>query len=74
MAINIAQELSAIEDPKILAIYLKALCAARCKIGGAKEGTCKECFYRFYNCKQLNDVCNQELKIFELEKESQNEL
>ena len=65
MAIQIAQEIGAIQDPRILAIYLKAISAARCKIGGAPKGTCKGCLYQNYNCRQLTEILETESRIFE---------
>lgn len=64
MAGQIADEIKHVEDPLILCIYLKAIIAARCKIGGAKEGTCKGCIYQSNYCRELNQICDHELKIF----------
>jgi hypothetical protein len=69
MAKEIAQEIKAVEDPIILCIYLKAIIAARCKIGGAKEGTCKGCMYQSNYCRERNQICDHELQIFENEEE-----
>jgi len=65
MAGQIADEIKSVEDPIILCIYLKAIIAARCKIGGAKEGTCKGCMYQSNYCRELDQICNHELKIFD---------
>lgn len=65
MAEQIAQEIKAIEDPYVLAVYLKAILYQRCRIGGAKEGTCIGCRYRSYVCRQLYEENNYELKCLE---------
>ena len=65
MAEQIAQEIKSIEDPLILSIYLRAILFQRCRIGGAKEGTCKGCIYQCHNCRQLKEVNDYELKIFD---------
>lgn len=67
MAIQIAQEIGAIQDPRILALYMKAISAARCKIGGAPNGTCKGCLYQNYNCRQLTEIFETERGIFDEE-------
>jgi hypothetical protein len=72
MAKAIADELKAVEEPFILCIYLKEIIAARCKIGGAKEGTCKGCIYQGNYCRELNQICNHELRIFK-DKEGEND-
>lgn len=64
MAGQIADEIKHVDDPFILCIYLKAIIAARCKIGGAKEGTCKGCMFQSNYCRELNQICNHELQIF----------
>lgn len=65
MAAQIADEIKHVDDPLILGIYLKAIIAARCKIGGAKEGTCKGCMYQSNYCRELNQICDHELQIFD---------
>lgn len=69
MAEQIAQEIAAINDPLILSIYLKAILAQRCKIGGAKEGTCKECLFQSHYCRELYQINKHELQIFSDEEE-----
>lgn len=64
MAEQIAQEIATIEDPLILSIYLRAIIFQRCKIGGAKEGTCKGCIFQGNYCRELYNINNDELKIF----------
>lgn len=69
MAEHIAQEIKNIEDPLILSIYLRAIIAQRCKIGGAKEGTCKDCIFQGHYCRELYEINTHELKIFGNEEE-----
>ena len=69
MAKQIAQEIAAINDPLILSIYLKAILFQRCKIGGAIEGTCKECLFQGYYCRELNQINEHELRMFDDEEE-----
>ena len=64
MAEQIAQEIATIEDPLILSIYLRAILSQRCKIGGAKEGTCKGCIFQGNYCRELYNINNDELKRF----------
>ena len=64
MAKQIAEEISVIQDPEILSIYLRAIQFQRCKIGGARPNTCKGCIYQSYYCRQLNEMYEQESKIF----------
>ena len=71
MAEQIADEIKCIEDPLILSIYLKAIIAARCKIGGAKEGTCKGCMFQSHYCKELNQINKHEIEIFSDKEETQ---
>lgn len=71
MAEQIADEIKCVEDPLILSIYLKTIIAARCKIGGAKEGTCKKCIFQSNYCRELNQICNHELEIFDDKEETQ---
>lgn len=65
MAEQIAQEISSVDDPLILSIYLRAIIAQRCKIGGAKEGTCKECIFQSHYCRELYEISTYEVKVFE---------
>lgn len=67
MAECIAEEIKSIESPYILSIYLRAILYQRCKIGGAKEGTCKDCIYQCHYCRQLSEVSNYELEMFDKE-------
>ena len=64
MAKQIAEEISIIQDPEILSIYLRAIQFQRCKIGGAKPNTCKGCMYQSYYCRQLNEMYELESKMF----------
>ena len=64
MAKQVAEEIKAIEDPAILTIYLHAILAQRCNIGGAKLGTCKECKFNSYYCRQIHEIANVEEKVF----------
>ena len=69
MAEQIAEEIAAIEDPIILSIYLRAIIAQRCKIGGAKEGTCKNCLFQSHYCRDLyainkDELCTQDTEEF----------
>jgi hypothetical protein len=70
IAEEIAEEIKSIEDPYILAVYLKAILYQRCRIGGAIEGTCSCCRYRSYVCRQLYEENNYELERFEDKEES----
>lgn len=69
MAEQIAKEIAAINDPLILSIYLKAILFQRCKIGGAIEGTCKECLFQGHYCRELHQINEHELRIFNDEEE-----
>ena len=71
MAQQIAEEIKSIEDPYILSIYLRAILYQRCRIGGAKEGTCKGCMYRGHYCRELYRINNDELQIFNDEEEQE---
>lgn len=64
MAKQIAEEIKAIEDPVILGLYLHAIVAQRCKICGAKEGTCKEGIYNSHSCRELYEISKRELLYF----------
>ena len=66
IAKQIAEEISAIQDPQILSIYLKAIQLQRCKIGRESESsTCKECIYKSYYCRQLDTICEIESQMFD---------
>lgn len=71
MAKQIAEEIKSIEDPLILSIYLKAIIAARCRIGGAKDGTCKGCLFQGNYCRELYQINKHEIEIFSAEEERQ---
>lgn len=73
MAAQIAEEIKSVEDPFILCIYLKAIIAGRCRIGGAKEGTCKGCMFQGHYCRELNNICDDELRRFDYDEEEINE-
>ena len=60
MAQQIAEEIKQIDDPAILTIYQYAIIAQRCNIGGAKPGTCKECKFSSYYCRQLYEIAKDE--------------
>ena len=64
MTEQIAEEIKAIEDPYLLSIYMRAIQYQRCRIGGAKEGTCKSCLFRGEMCRELNSIINYELEVF----------
>ena len=64
MAEQIAEEIKAIEDPYLLSIYMRAIQYQRCRIGGAKEGTCKGCLFRSEMCRELNKTIDFELEVF----------
>lgn len=64
MAKQIAEEIKAIDDPAILTIYLHAILAQRCNIGGAKDKSCKDCSFSSYYCRQIHEIANVEEKIF----------
>ena len=70
MAEQIAQEISTINDPLILSIYLKAILYQRCKIGGAIKGTCKECLFQGHYCRELYNINKDEIEIFSGEEEN----
>lgn len=64
MAQQIAEEIKGIDDPAILTIYLHAILAQRCNIGGAKPGTCKDCLFKSHYCRQLHEITTVEEKCF----------
>ena len=73
MAEQISQEIAAVEDPLILSIYLRAILSQRCKIGGAKEGTCKECLFRGNYCRELYQINKDELQRFSGKEENESD-
>ncbi len=70
MVMHIAEEIKSIEDPCILNIYLTAILYQRCRIGGAKEGTCKNCLYQNYHCRQLLEISRVETQMLDEEEET----
>lgn len=64
MAQQVAEEIKAIEDPALLNIYLHAILAQRCNIGGAKPNSCKDCLFSSYYCRQFHEIATVEEKIF----------
>ena len=64
IAKQVAEEIKAIEDPAILTIYLHAILAQRCNIGGAKPNSCIDCKFNSYRCRQIHEIANVEEKIF----------
>mgnify|MGYP003309869333 CR=1 FL=1 len=64
IARQIAEEIKEIDDPVILTIYLHAILAQRCNIGGAEPGTCKDCLFSSYYCRQLHEIATVEEKCF----------
>lgn len=67
MAKQIAEEIDAIEDPRILHIYLAAIQCKRCKLCGAAEGTCQNGLYSSNQCRELNRLVEYEKWIVEEE-------
>ena len=65
MAKQIAEEIDAIEDPRILHMYLVAIQCKRCKLCAAKEGTCKNGIYQFSQCRELNQLVEVEKWLLE---------
>ena len=70
MAKQIAEEIKSIEDPCILNIYLRAILHQRCRIGGAKESTCKNCLYQNYYCRQLLEISRVETQMLDCMEET----
>ncbi len=68
MAGHIADEIKAIEDPRVLHIYLKAIQYQRCKLCGSKKGTCKKGIYQFTQCRELNQIVESEKWLVEEDK------
>ena len=64
IAKQVAEERKDIEDPAILTIYLHAILAQRCNIGGAKPNSCIDCKFNSYHCRQIHEIANVEEKIF----------
>lgn len=64
MAEQIAEEIKSIEDPYILSVYLRAILNQRCRIGGAKEGTCRGCLFSSYSCREIYQISERELQAF----------
>ena len=58
------QHIKSLEDPMSLTVCLKAIIAQRCKIGGAKEGTCKGCQFQSHYCREMYNISEDELTIF----------
>lgn len=73
MAKQIAEEIKAIKDPVILGLYLHAIVAQRCAIGGAQEGICKGCLYPGNECRELYRISKQELIAFSEAEEINND-
>ena len=69
MAEQIAQEIASVEDPLILSIYMKAILHQRCGIGGAKEGSCKDCIFESHYCRDMYEINEHELRRFNVEEE-----
>ena len=65
----IADEIKHVEDPFILSVYLRAIANQRCRIGEAKEGSCKGCIYQSHDCREIYRISNDELQIFNNEEE-----
>ena len=66
MAEYIASEISCVDDPTILSLYLTAIVAQRCKVGAAQDGTCKGCLYGCigHHCRELYNISKEELSLF----------
>ena len=64
IAKQVAEEIKGIEDPAILTIYLHAILAQRCNIGGSKADTCKDCMFSSYYCRQIHEIATIEEKCF----------
>ena len=66
MAEYIADEISCVEDPLVLNLYLTAIIAQRCKIGAMQDGTCKGCLYGCigHHCRELYNISKEEYEIF----------
>lgn len=65
MAKQIADEIDAIEDPRILHIYLAAIQCKRCKLCGAIDGTCGTGIYSSNQCRELYRLVEVEKWITE---------
>lgn len=67
---TIAEYVSSIKDTETLDILLKAVTIQMCKIGGAQEGTCINCHYRSFICRELYDFL--EMRVWDDERETIN--
>lgn len=61
---HVIETIKSLEDPLSLTVCLKAIIAQRCKIGGAKEGTCKGCEFQGHYCREIYNISEEELKRF----------
>ena len=68
MAEQIADEIKAIEDPRVLHIYLKAIQYQRCRLCSSQKGTCKNGIYQFSQCRELNQIVEREKWLLEEDK------
>lgn len=69
MAKQIAEEIDAINDPRILHIYLAAIQCKRCKLCGATKGLCQNGIYRPNQCRELNELVEYEKWIVKEDEE-----
>lgn len=69
MAEYIANEISCVDDPIILSLYLTAILAQRCQIGAVQDGTCRGCLYSSvgHHCRELYKINKEELSLFQKE-------
>lgn len=51
----IAEYVSSINDTDTLDVLLKCISVQMCKIGRAREGTCRDCHYRSLMCREIYD-------------------
>ena len=58
------EHIKLLEEPMSLTACLMAIIAQRCKIGGAKEGTCKGCKFQSHYCREIYNISEDELKRF----------
>lgn len=65
MAKQIAEEINAIDDPRILHLYLAAIQCKRCKLCGATKGTCQNGLYSSNQCRELYRLVEVEKWITE---------
>ncbi len=61
---HLVENIKSLKDPLSLTVCLKAIIAQRCKIGGAKEGTCKGCKFQGHYCREIYNISEEELKRF----------